>query len=129
MWRRKERRNARRPAAVAGGNVETSQRIVDVVFGALAPALPERIPAASQGTMNNVMMGGHRRSGRAVCLLRDDRRRLGGGSGRGRVSGIHCHMSNTRNTPVGGVGSTIIRCECARISCGAARAASAGTWG
>ena len=50
--------NARRPAAVAGGNVETSQRITDVVLGALAKALPAVIPAASQGTMNNVTLGG-----------------------------------------------------------------------
>jgi len=50
--------NARFPAPVAGGNVETSQRIVDVLFGALAKAFPERIPAASQGTMNNVTIGG-----------------------------------------------------------------------
>jgi len=49
--------NAIRPAAVAGGNVETSQRIVDVLLGALAQACPEKIPAASQGTMNNVSIG------------------------------------------------------------------------
>ena len=50
--------NAVEPAAVAGGNVETSQRIVDVVLGALSQALPDIIPAASQGTMNNVTLGG-----------------------------------------------------------------------
>src|SRR5687767_7231405 len=50
--------NAVHPASVAGGNVETSQRIVDVLFKALARALPERIPAASQGTMNNLTIGG-----------------------------------------------------------------------
>jgi N-methylhydantoinase B len=50
--------NARPPAAVAGGNVETSQRIVDVLLRALAQALPERIPAASQGPMNNLTIGG-----------------------------------------------------------------------
>ena len=50
--------NARPPAAVAGGNVETSQRIVDVLLRALAPALPDRIPAASSGTMNNLTIGG-----------------------------------------------------------------------
>ena len=49
--------NAARPAAVAAGNVETSMRVVDVLLRALAPALPERIPAAAQGTMNNVAMG------------------------------------------------------------------------
>ena len=52
--------NALPPAAVAAGNVETSQRIVDAVFGALAGALPDRIPAASSGTMNNVTLGGRR---------------------------------------------------------------------
>ena len=50
--------NALPPASVAGGNVETSQRIVDVVFKALAQAIPDRIPAASQGTMNNLTIGG-----------------------------------------------------------------------
>jgi N-methylhydantoinase B len=50
--------NALSPAAVAGGNVETSQRITDGVLGALAQALPDRIPAASQGTMNNLTIGG-----------------------------------------------------------------------
>ena len=50
--------NARPPAAVAGGNVETSQRIVDTLMRALAPALPDRIPAASSGTMNNLTIGG-----------------------------------------------------------------------
>ena len=62
------------PAAVAAGNVETSQRIVDVVLGALAQALPDRIPAASQGTMNNLLIGGLRPMD-ALHLLRDHRRR------------------------------------------------------
>jgi len=90
--------NARPPAAVAAGNVETSQRIVDAVFRALAPAFPERIPAASQGTMNNLTMGGAG-EGRPWAYYET----VGGGAGgspeRGGVSGIHCHMSNTRNTP------------------------------
>lgn len=89
--------NARPPAAVAAGNVETSQRIVDVLFGALAQALPERIPAASQGTMNNVTLGGALPQSWAYYET------MGGGAGAapgyGGVSGIHCHMSNTRNTP------------------------------
>ena len=93
--------NARRPAAVAGGNVETSQRITDVLLGALAQALPERLPAASQGTMNNVTMGGEDPRTRARFAYYET---LGGGMG-GRnglagISGVHCHMSNTRNTPV-----------------------------
>jgi N-methylhydantoinase B len=61
------------PAPVAAGNVETSQRIVDVLLGAFAQALPEVTPAASQGTMNNVLLGGGRWAG--VQLLRDDRGR------------------------------------------------------
>ena len=93
--------NAQRPAAVAGGNVETSQRITDVVLGALARALPDRLPAASQGTMNNVTFGGiDPRSGRRFAYYET----LGGGMGGRRglpgLSGVHTHMSNTRNTPV-----------------------------
>jgi N-methylhydantoinase B/oxoprolinase/acetone carboxylase alpha subunit len=98
--------NAERPAAVAGGNVETSQRITDVVLGALGRAVPERMPAASQGTMNNITLGGA--SLRADAAGRPVRfayyETMGGGMG-GRLgldglSGVHTHMSNTRNTPV-----------------------------
>ena len=93
--------NAQRPAAVAGGNVETSQRITDVVLGALGRALPDALPAASQGTMNNVTFGGiDPRSGRRFAYYET----LGGGMGGRRglqgLSGVHTHMSNTRNTPV-----------------------------
>jgi N-methylhydantoinase B/oxoprolinase/acetone carboxylase alpha subunit len=93
--------NAQRPAAVAGGNVETSQRITDVVLGALSQALPDRIPAASQGTMNNVTLGGtDPRTGRRFAYYET----MGGGMGARRglpgISGVHTHMSNTRNTPV-----------------------------
>jgi len=93
--------NAQRPAAVAGGNVETSQRITDVVLGALAQALPNRVPAASQGTMNNVTLGGtDPRTGRRFAYYET----MGGGMGARRglpgISGVHTHMSNTRNTPV-----------------------------
>jgi len=91
--------NARRPAAVAAGNVETSSRIVDVVMGALAQALPERIPAASQGTMNNLAMGS-RSAGRAW----DYYETIGGGMGAGAsypgLSAVQSHMTNTLNTPV-----------------------------
>ncbi len=89
------------PAAVAAGNVETSQRVVDVLLGALAQAAPDRVPAASQGTMNNTLLGG--------TDPRFDTRfsyyeTLGGGQGAGPArhgsSGIHTHMTNTRNTPV-----------------------------
>jgi N-methylhydantoinase B/oxoprolinase/acetone carboxylase alpha subunit len=93
--------NARRPAAVAGGNVETSQRITDVVLGALGIALPDVVPAASQGTMNNVTIGGaDPRTGRRFAYYET----MGGGMGGRRelpgISGVHTHMSNTRNTPV-----------------------------
>jgi N-methylhydantoinase B len=87
------------PAAVAAGNVETSQRIVDVVLGALAQALPDRIPAASQGTMNNVTLGG-RTAGQPFVFYET----IAGGHGAGPrgdgISGRHSHMTNTRNTPV-----------------------------
>jgi N-methylhydantoinase B/oxoprolinase/acetone carboxylase alpha subunit len=93
--------NATRPAAVAGGNVETSQRITDVVLGALARALPEVIPAASQGTMNNVTLGGvDPRTGRRFAYYETLGGGMGGRNGLPGLSGVHCHMSNTRNTPV-----------------------------
>lgn len=93
--------NARFPAAVAAGNVETSQRIVDVLLGALAQACPDRIPAASQGTMNNLTIGGWdpERGGPFTYY-----ETLGGGAGAGPAqdgaSAIHSHMTNTLNTPV-----------------------------
>jgi N-methylhydantoinase B/oxoprolinase/acetone carboxylase alpha subunit len=93
--------NATRPAAVAGGNVETSQRITDVVLGALALALPDVIPAASQGTMNNVTLGGvDPRTGRRFAYYETLGGGMGGRNGLPGLSGVHCHMSNTRNTPV-----------------------------
>ncbi len=93
--------NATRPAAVAGGNVETSQRITDVVLGALAHALPDKIPAASQGTMNNVTLGGtDPRTGRRFAYYETLGGGMGGRNGLAGISGVHCHMSNTRNTPV-----------------------------
>ncbi|WP_454064141.1 hydantoinase B/oxoprolinase family protein [Candidatus Nitrospira salsa] len=93
--------NARSPAAVAGGNVETSQRIVDVVLGALAQACPERIPAASQGTMNNVAIGGWDLGRRQPFSYYET---IGGGMGARPTghgaSAVHSHMTNTLNTPV-----------------------------
>jgi len=90
--------NARSPAAVAAGNVETSSRIVDVVCGALAQALPEQFAAASQGTMNNLAMGRHGRQGW------DYYETLAGGMGAAHESdgrsARHSHMTNTLNTPV-----------------------------
>jgi N-methylhydantoinase B len=92
--------NARPPAAVSAGNVETSQRITDVVLGALARALPDRIPAASNGTMNNLTIGGYDpRAGRHFTYYET----ICGGSGGGPLgpglSAVHCHMTNTLNTP------------------------------
>ncbi len=87
------------PAAVAVGNTETSQRIVDVVLGALAQALPERIPAASLGTMNNITFGGML-DGQPFVYYET----IGGGHGASAqadgISGRQCHMTNTLNTPV-----------------------------
>jgi N-methylhydantoinase B len=86
---------------VAGGNVETSQRIVDAVMGALAQALPDQIPAASLGTMNNVTVGGYDREQDMPFAYYET---VGGGAGAGPVgdglSGVHVHMTNTLNTPV-----------------------------
>ncbi len=93
--------NAMRPAAVAGGNVETSQRITDVVLGALSRALPETVPAASQGTMNNVTLGGtDPRTGQSFAYYETIGGGMGGRNGLPGISGVHTHMSNTRNTPV-----------------------------
>nr|HMT22291.1 hydantoinase B/oxoprolinase family protein [Promineifilum sp.] len=95
----------RPPHAVAAGNVETSQRIVDTVFGALAIALPDLIPAASQGTMNNLTFGGaFPPDWPAASSHFAYYETIGGGAGAGPAaggaSGVHVHMSNTRNTPV-----------------------------
>lgn len=87
--------DARYPAPVAGGNVETSQRIVDVLFGALSKALPELIPAAGQGTMNNLALGNQNFSYYET---------LAGGLGASAqgpgASALHSHMTNTLNTPI-----------------------------
>ena len=91
--------HARFPAAVAGGNVETSQRIVDVVLRALAPALPARIPAASAGTMNNLAFGGML-GGRAYSYYETIAGGAGAGPGGPGASAVHTHMTNTMTTPV-----------------------------
>ena len=89
---------AQYPAAVVAGNTETSQRVVDVVFGALAQALPDRIPAASCGTMSSVALGGV--AGTSAWTYYET---IGGGSGASPTgpgaSAIQCHMTNTLNTP------------------------------
>jgi N-methylhydantoinase B len=92
--------NAQHPAPVAGGNVETSQRITDVLLGALAQALPTKVPAASQGTMNNITIGGFDSALKEPFAYYET---IGGGMGalpdRDGVSAIHSHMTNTLNTP------------------------------
>lgn len=92
--------NARPPAAVAGGNVETSQRIVDVLLKALAQAIPERIPAAASGTMNNLTIGGiDPRTGQPFTYYETIAGGMGARPGKPGVSGVHTHMTNSLNTP------------------------------
>ncbi|HEY9283083.1 MAG TPA: hydantoinase B/oxoprolinase family protein [Pyrinomonadaceae bacterium] len=91
--------NALPPAAVAGGNVETSQRIVDVLFRALARAVPEKIPAASQGTMNNLTVGGVDQDGREFAYYETVAGGMGARPGRDGMSAVHTHMTNSLNTP------------------------------
>ena len=95
--------DAKEPAAVAAGNVETSQRITDVVFGVLAQALPGRVPAASYGTMNNLTIGNapDGDDGQAPFAYYET---IAGGAGAGPEAAggpaLQCHMTNTLNTPV-----------------------------
>ena len=92
---------ARFPAAVGAGNVEVSQRIADVCLRALAGALPERVGAASQGTMNNVLIGGRHVGGEPWVYYETVAGGQGGRPpGRPGMSGVHTGMTNTRNTPV-----------------------------
>jgi N-methylhydantoinase B len=93
--------NAEPPAPVAGGNVETSTRIVDVALKAFAGIVPEKVCAACQGTMNNVTIGGvDPRTGKYFTYYET----IGGGFGarynKDGVDGIHSHMTNTLNTPI-----------------------------
>jgi len=93
--------NANYPAAVAAGNVETSTRIVDVVLGALAQAIPEKIPAASHGSMNNLAMGS---PGNEAGRVWDYYETIGGGMGASSIAdgveAVQTHMTNTLNTPI-----------------------------
>jgi N-methylhydantoinase B len=92
--------NARPPAAVAGGNVETSQRIVDTLLRALAQALPDRVPAGSSGTMNNLTIGGiDERTGEPFAYYETIAGGMGARPDRDGVSGVHTHMTNSLNTP------------------------------
>ena len=92
--------NAVHPASVAGGNVETSQRVVDVLFKALSQALPDRIPAASQGTMNNLTIGGiDTRSGQEFAYYETVAGGMGARPTLDGMSAVHTHMTNSLNTP------------------------------
>jgi len=102
--------NANPPAAVAGGNVETSQRIVDVLLKALAQAISDRIPAAASGTMNNLTIGGidlragdlrsaDPRSGEPFAYYETIAGGMGARPTKDGVSGVHTHMTNSLNTP------------------------------
>jgi N-methylhydantoinase B len=92
--------NAKLPAAVAGGNVETSQRIVDVLLKALAQAIPDRIPAAASGTMNNLTIGGiDPPSGEPFAYYETIAGGMGARPTKDGVSGVHTHMTNSLNTP------------------------------
>ena len=92
--------NAKPPAAVAGGNVETSQRIVDVILKALAQAIPDRIPAAASGTMNNLTIGGiDPRSGEPFAYYETIAGGMGARPTKDGVSAVHTHMTNSLNTP------------------------------
>jgi N-methylhydantoinase B len=93
--------NPNPPAAVVGGNLETSQRVTDVVLGALAEQAPERVTAAGQGTMNNITFGGtDPRSGTPYAFYETQGGGFGGRAGKDGLDGVHVHMSNTMNTPV-----------------------------
>ena len=107
--------NARKPAAVAAGNVETSTRVVDVILGALAQAIPQRIPAASHGSMNNLAIGSAGPRGGW-----DYYETIGGGMGAGAsgggLDGLQTHMTNTLNTPVEVLESRFpLRVSCYRL--------------
>lgn len=87
--------NPNPPAAVSSGNVETSQRVVELIFRALSKILPEKIPAESQGTMNNLIIGSEDFTYYET---------IGGGAGASKgkegESAVHVHMTNTKNTPI-----------------------------
>jgi N-methylhydantoinase B len=93
--------NPEPPAAVVGGNLETSQRVTDVVLGALSEFAPDSVPAAGQGTMNNVTFGGtDPRDGTPYAFYETEGGGAGGRSGGDGLDAVHVHMSNTLNTPV-----------------------------
>jgi N-methylhydantoinase B len=93
--------DATAPSAVAGGNVEMSQRTVDVLLRALAKAAPDRVPAASAGTMSNLTIGGvDDRTGMAFTYYETMAGGMGAGPERDGLSGVQTHMTNSLNTPI-----------------------------
>lgn len=93
--------NAQLPAPVAAGNVETSQRIVDTLLRALAQAAPDRVPAASYGTMSNLTVGGvDHRTNAPFTYYETTAGGMGARPGMDGINGIHCHMTNSLNTPI-----------------------------
>lgn len=117
--------DARYPAPVAAGNVETSQRLVDVILGALARLLPERIPAASAGTMSNLTFGGEGPGG-PFAYYETNAGGAGGGPEGPGAHAVQTHMTNTRNTPVEALERTfpvqVLACTTRRGSGGAGAA-------
>ena len=87
------------PHPVGGGNVETSQRNADLIYKAFSKAVPEKVPAASGGSMNNVMIGGVQ-NGKSWAFYETIAVGLGGRKGMDGIDGIHCNMTNTLNTPI-----------------------------
>ena len=99
--------NAEVPTAVAAGNVETSQRIVDVLLKALAGALPQRIPAASSGTMNNLSFGGlDPKTGHPFAYYETIAGGMGARPNADGLDAVHTHMTNSLNTPIEALEST-----------------------
>ncbi len=93
--------DARPPAPVAGGNVETSQRIVDTLMRALAQAAPDRVPAASAGTMSNLTIGGiDPRTHEPFTYYETTAGGMGARPTLDGISGVHTHMTNSLNTPI-----------------------------
>ena len=115
------------PAPVVGGNLETSQRIVDVILAAFAEAEPERTIAGSQGTMNNVTFGGiDPETGREFAFYETQAGGMGARAGADGMDGVQVHMTNTRNTPVEVIETTYpLRVQRYELRPGSA---GAGTW-
>ena len=117
--------NPLRPAAVSGGNVETSTRNADVVLQALAKAAPDRVGACSGGTMSNVMLGGTRADGTTWAFYETNGCGMGARPGDDGIDGVQCHMTNTLNTPIEAIEAEyplrVVRYEFAQGTGGAGR--------